>query len=127
MTTMFLPLCVLVVLASMPSDVQSIGGFGGKVGFRGKFGLGGIVDMVGQMAPLIPSDAEKDICMDVAQQSGQELLEVKKEIGNTCYAVCVMDTENFTIESPKGTLCCDIVGVGPTEPVMAVEHAIWLE
>ncbi|GFU69573.1 hypothetical protein TNCV_1351321 [Trichonephila clavipes] len=97
MTSIFFPLCLVVVfaLASLPCDAQF-----------GRFM---------QISPLIPNDDERDMCESVAEAEGLKLKKVEKVFRKTCEVVCKFnDNTNIVLNSPKDTPCCDIVGVGPT-------------
>ncbi|XP_015908544.1 uncharacterized protein [Parasteatoda tepidariorum] len=68
----------------------------------------------GKYQPLIPSNEEKELCKKHA--NGRNLEKTYKKFWKTCYVYCLYEN-GITPEvllTPKGTLCCDFVGIGPS-------------
>ncbi|GFS58037.1 hypothetical protein NPIL_96721 [Nephila pilipes] len=100
MTSVYLPLCLLVVFAlvSLPCNAQF-----------------GMFKRPQQISPLIPTDDEIEICETLAEENDLILMNTEKVRKKTCEVVCKFSDESTLVHnSPKDTPCCDLAGIGPT-------------
>ncbi|GIX86580.1 hypothetical protein CDAR_192041 [Caerostris darwini] len=96
------------------------GGFGGKEGqgnLGGNFGGLGMfndleslrsIDILSKIDQLTPTEMERSMCMNEAQEMNEELVDIEKEMGKPCQVVCKTNDGDKVIMSPEATPCRNI-------------------
>ncbi|GIY50948.1 hypothetical protein CEXT_474301 [Caerostris extrusa] len=94
----------------------SFGGFGNKEG-QGNFGGLGMfndleslrsIDILSKIDQLTPTEMERSMCMNEAQQMNEELIDIEKEMGKPCQVVCKTNDGDKVLMSPETTPCRNI-------------------